>query len=42
MAGIRNLVIARLRADGWTNIAAGLRWASRDYANSLSLLRLTT
>ena len=42
MAGLRNLAIAALRADGWTNIASGLRWASRDYANPLSLLHLTT
>jgi predicted transposase YbfD/YdcC len=42
MASLRNLVIASLRADGWTNIASGLRWASRDYINPLSLLKLTT
>jgi hypothetical protein len=42
MAGLRNLAIAALRADGWTNIASRLRWASRDYANPLSLLNLTT
>jgi predicted transposase YbfD/YdcC len=40
MASLRNLAIAVLRADGWTNIAAGLRWASRDYANPLSLLNI--
>jgi hypothetical protein len=42
MASLRNLTIAALRADGWTNIASGLRWASRDYNNPLSLLKLTT
>jgi predicted transposase YbfD/YdcC len=41
MASLRNLSIAALRADGWTNIASGLRWASRDYANPLSLLNIT-
>ncbi len=39
---VRNLTSAALRADGWTNIASGLRWASRDYINPLSLLKLTT
>jgi hypothetical protein len=29
-----------LRADGWTNIAAGLRWTGRNYLNPLSLLKL--
>ena len=42
MASLRNLAIAALRADGWTNIASGLRWASRDYANPLSLLNIAT
>jgi hypothetical protein len=42
MASLRNLVIAALRADGWVNIASGLRWASRDYANPLSLLNIAT
>lgn len=42
MASLRNLTIGALRADGWTNIASGLRWASRDYTNALSLLKLTT
>jgi predicted transposase YbfD/YdcC len=42
MASLRNLAIAALRADGWTSIASGLRWASRDYANPLSLLNLAT
>jgi predicted transposase YbfD/YdcC len=41
MASLRNLAIAALRADGWTSIASGLRWASRDYANPLSLLSIT-
>jgi hypothetical protein len=40
MASMRNLTIAALRADGWTNIAAGLRWAGRNYLNPLSLLSL--
>ncbi len=42
MASIRNLAIAALRRDGWTSIASGLRWASRDYLNALSLLKLAT
>ncbi len=42
MASIRNLAIAALRGDGWTSIASGLRWASRDYLNVLSLLKLAT
>ena len=42
MASLRNLVIAALRAGGWTNIASGLRWASRDYTNPLSLLNIAT
>ena len=42
MAAMRNLAIAALRASGWTNIASGLRWASRDYLNALSLLSLAT
>jgi hypothetical protein len=37
---MRNLSIAVLRADGWTNIAAGLCWAGRNYLNPLSLLKL--
>jgi predicted transposase YbfD/YdcC len=40
MASLRNLAIAALRADGWANIASGLRWASRDYTNPLSLLNI--
>jgi len=40
IAAMRNLSIAVLRADGWTNIAAGLRWAGRNYLNPLSLLKL--
>lgn len=40
MAAMRNLAIAALRTTGWTNIASGLRWASRDYINPLSLLNL--
>jgi hypothetical protein len=39
---LASLAIAALRADGWTSIASGLRWASRDYANPLSLLNLAT
>jgi len=42
MASIRNLAIGALRGDGWTSIASGLRWASRDYLNALSLLKLAT
>jgi hypothetical protein len=40
MASMRNLTIGTLRADGWTNIAAGLRWTGRNYLNPLSLLKL--
>jgi len=40
MASMRNLIIGALRADGWTNIAAGLRWTGRNYLNPLSLLKL--
>jgi hypothetical protein len=40
LAAIRNLSIRALRADGWDNIAAGLRWAGRNYLNPLSLLKL--
>jgi hypothetical protein len=40
MASMRNLTIGALRAGGWTNIAAGLRWTGRDYINPLSLLKL--
>ena len=36
MASLRNCTIAALRANGWTSIASGLRWASRDYHNPLS------
>jgi predicted transposase YbfD/YdcC len=39
-ASIRNLTIATLRADGWTNIAAGLRSTGRDYLSPLLLLKL--
>jgi predicted transposase YbfD/YdcC len=42
MASMRNLTIGTLRADGWTNIAAGLRWTGRNYLNPLSLLKLAT
>jgi len=42
MASLRNLAIAALRANGWTSIASGLRWAGRDYINALSLLSLAT
>ncbi len=42
MASLRNLAIAAQRADVWTNIASGLRWASRDYANPLPLLSIST
>ena len=42
MASMRNLTIGTLRADGWTDIAAGLRWTGRNYLNPLSLLRLAT
>ena len=42
MASMRNLAIGALRAGGWTNIAAAVRWTSRDYINPLSLLNLAT
>jgi predicted transposase YbfD/YdcC len=42
MASMRNLAIGALRAGGWTNIAAAVRWASRNYINPLSLLNLAT
>jgi hypothetical protein len=29
MASMRNLTIGTLRADGWTNIAAALRWTGQ-------------
>jgi hypothetical protein len=40
MASMPNLTVGALRADGWTNIAAGLRWTGRSYLNPLSLLKL--
>jgi len=42
MAAMRNHSILALRINGWDNIAAGLRWAARNYMNPLSLLRLTS
>jgi hypothetical protein len=39
---MRNLAIRALRAEGWDNIAAGLRWTGRSYLNPLSLLKLAT
>jgi hypothetical protein len=39
---LRNLAIGALRARCGTNIASGIRWASRDYASALSSLRFTT
>jgi len=42
MVSMRNLTIRALRADGWTNIAAGPPWAGRNYLNPLSLLQLAT
>ena len=40
LATFRSHAIASLRIHGWTNIAAGLRWAASDYANTLTLLGL--
>jgi len=40
MATLRNLAISALRLAGQTNIARGLRWASRDPARALALLGL--
>jgi transcriptional regulator with XRE-family HTH domain len=37
MASLRNCTIAALRANGWTSIASGFRWASRDYHNQAGL-----
>jgi hypothetical protein len=37
---VANLAYVMLRAAGWENIAVGLRWASRNYDNPLSLLRV--
>jgi hypothetical protein len=42
MATFRNHAIASLRIHGWNNIASGLRWAARDYANALTLLGLAS
>ena len=42
MASLRNLTIGALRANGLISIASGVRWASRDYVNALSLLKLIT
>ena len=42
MASMRNLAIGAPRADGWEDIAAGLRWTGRNYLNPLSLLKLST
>ncbi len=42
MASMRNLAIGALRANGWDNIAAGLRWTGRNYLNPLSLLKIAT
>jgi hypothetical protein len=41
MTSLRNLAIAVLRRAGYTNIAEGLRWASYNLNNALSLLGLT-
>jgi len=40
MATLRNLAIGLLRLAGETNIARGLRWASRSPARTLALLGL--
>jgi hypothetical protein len=40
MATLRNLAIGLLRLAGQTNIARGLRWASRNPARTLALLGL--
>jgi predicted transposase YbfD/YdcC len=41
MATLRNTIISLLRLAGWDNIAAGLRWCSRDPLRTAQLL-LTT
>ncbi len=40
MATFRSHAIASLHIHGWDNIAAGLRWAARDYAYAATLLGL--
>jgi hypothetical protein len=40
MTSLRNLAIAVLRRAGYTNIAEGLRWASYNFTNPLTLLGL--
>jgi len=40
LATFRSHAIASLRIHGWNNIAAGMRWAASDYANTLTLLGL--
>ena len=42
MAALRNFAIGALRAAGWDNMAAGSRWAGRNYRNALSLLSFVT
>ena len=42
MASMRNLAIAAMRADGWTSIAAAVRWTGRNCINPMSLLKLAT
>lgn len=38
MVSLRNLAIGLLRNAGWTNLAAGLRWASYDNVRPFTLL----
>lgn len=38
MATIRNIAISLLRLTGWDNIAAGLRYISRDINRAANLL----
>jgi hypothetical protein len=40
MTSLRNLAIAVLCRAGYTNIAEGLRWASYNFTNPLTLLGL--
>jgi hypothetical protein len=40
LAAFRSHTIVGLRIHGWTNVAAGLRWAASDYTNALTLFGL--
>lgn len=40
-AALRNTAVAALRLVGFTNVAAGRRWAARNPARTLAALNLT-